>query len=159
MEFSRQEHWSGVLFPSPGDPPNPGIKPGSPALQADSLPFEPPGKPHFICIINYIINDTYMIQIIYMYPRRYCYYTGEETEPQRSLVICPRCNSLRKVGPRDKPSCSQVVLVTREIRYKSVTTPCQALPALGWLPITFMRTEETDAIAHTQPLGPERTHP
>ena len=45
MGFSRQEYWSGLLFPSPGDLPNPGIKPGSPALQADALPSEPPGKP------------------------------------------------------------------------------------------------------------------
>ena len=44
MEFSRQEHWSGLLFPSPGYLPDPGIKPRSPALQADSLPSEPPGK-------------------------------------------------------------------------------------------------------------------
>ena len=41
MEFSRQEHWSGLPFPSPGDLPELGIKPGSPALQADSLPTEP----------------------------------------------------------------------------------------------------------------------
>ena len=45
MEFSRQEYWSGEPFPSPGDLPNPGIKPRSPALQADSLPIEPPGEP------------------------------------------------------------------------------------------------------------------
>ena len=38
MEFSRQEYWSGLPFPSPGDLPNPGIKLGFPALQADSLP-------------------------------------------------------------------------------------------------------------------------
>ena len=37
MAFSRQEHWNGLPFPSPGDLPNPGIKPRSPALQADSL--------------------------------------------------------------------------------------------------------------------------
>ena len=43
MEFSRQEYWSGLLFPSPGDLPNPAIEPRSPALQADSLPTEPPG--------------------------------------------------------------------------------------------------------------------
>ena len=43
MGFSRQELWSGVPFPSPGDLPDPGIKPGSPALQADSLLSEPPG--------------------------------------------------------------------------------------------------------------------
>ena len=40
MGFSRQEHWSGLPFPSPGDLPNPGVKPGSPALQADSLATE-----------------------------------------------------------------------------------------------------------------------
>ena len=44
MGFSRQEYWSGLPFPSPGDLPNPGIKPGSPALQADALSSEPPGK-------------------------------------------------------------------------------------------------------------------
>ena len=46
MEFSRQEYWSGLPFPSPRDLPNPGIKPGSPTLQADSLPSEPQGKPY-----------------------------------------------------------------------------------------------------------------
>ena len=47
MEFSRQDYWSGMPFSSPGDLPDPGIKPGSPALQVDSLPSEPPGKPKF----------------------------------------------------------------------------------------------------------------
>ena len=46
MEFSRQEYWSGLPFPSPEDLPNPGVEPGSPALQADSLPCEPAGKPY-----------------------------------------------------------------------------------------------------------------
>ena len=45
MGFSRQEYWSGLPFPSPGDLPNPGIEPRSPALQADALTSEPPGKP------------------------------------------------------------------------------------------------------------------
>ena len=43
-EFSRQENWSGLLFPSPGDLPNPGIEPGSPTLQAGFLLSEPPGS-------------------------------------------------------------------------------------------------------------------
>ena len=46
MEFSRQEYWSGVPLPSPGDLPNPGTELESPALQADTLASEPPGKPH-----------------------------------------------------------------------------------------------------------------
>ena len=45
MGFSRQEYWSRLPFPSPGDLANSGIKPGAPALRADSLPIEPPGKP------------------------------------------------------------------------------------------------------------------
>ena len=44
MGFSRQEYWSGLLFPSPGDLPDPGIEPRSPPLQAEALTSEPPGK-------------------------------------------------------------------------------------------------------------------
>ena len=44
MRFTRQECWSGLPFPSPGDLPDPGIEPRSPSLQADALPSEPPGK-------------------------------------------------------------------------------------------------------------------
>ena len=45
MGFSRQERWSGLPFPSPGDAPDLEIEPRSPALQADALPSEPPAKP------------------------------------------------------------------------------------------------------------------
>ena len=51
LGFSRQKYWSGFPFPSPGDLPNPGIKARSPALQADTLPSEPPGKPLIIGLI------------------------------------------------------------------------------------------------------------
>ena len=48
MGFSRQDYWSGLPFPSPGDLPDPGIELRSPALQADSLPSEPPGKVFYL---------------------------------------------------------------------------------------------------------------
>ena len=51
MEFSRQEYWTGLPFPSPGDLPNPGITPRSSALQADSLPAEPQGTLHKAIVI------------------------------------------------------------------------------------------------------------
>ena len=58
--FSRQEYWSGLPFPSPGDLPDPGIEPRSPALQADALTSEPSGKPYIKCkgfkYINYQID-------------------------------------------------------------------------------------------------------
>ena len=44
IEFSRQEYWNGLSFPSQGDLPDPGIKLRSPTVPADSLPSEPPGK-------------------------------------------------------------------------------------------------------------------
>ena len=72
MEFARQEYWSGLPFPSPVDLPNPGIKPGSPASQADTLPSELAGKPQTTKTLQTIIylsvlfdNDhTYSVQSI-----------------------------------------------------------------------------------------------
>ena len=66
--FSRQEYWSGLPFPSPGDLPDPGIEPGSPALQADSLPTELWGKPPTECRRNYgclciPVKDDFMFSI------------------------------------------------------------------------------------------------
>ena len=56
MGFSRLEYWSGLPFPFPGDLPNPGVKPGSPALQADSLASESPGKPKYrLQLINNVV--------------------------------------------------------------------------------------------------------
>ena len=53
LEFSRQESWSGLPFPSSGDLPNPAIKPGSPALQEDSSPSAP-GKRWVVCFYSLI---------------------------------------------------------------------------------------------------------
>ena len=68
MEFSRPEYWTGKPFPAPRDLPNPGIKPRSPELQADSLPAEPQGKPSLsisnICHINVLKVIKYNFGII-----------------------------------------------------------------------------------------------
>ena len=63
MEFSRQEYWSGFPFPSPGDIPNPGIEPRSPALQTDSLPSESNWETHIL--LRIVLN---MPQCILVYP-------------------------------------------------------------------------------------------
>ena len=52
MGYSRQEYWSGLPFPSPGNLPDPGIEPRAPTLQADSLPYESPKKPSFDLSLN-----------------------------------------------------------------------------------------------------------
>ena len=71
-EFSRQEYWSGMPFPSPGDLPDPGIKPGSPAWQAVSLPSESPGrnvyKNEFDAIFVVFLRTTFLeiLAILFM---------------------------------------------------------------------------------------------
>ena len=70
VEFSRQEYWSGLPFPSPGDLPYPGIKPGSAALQADSTllatreaPIKNKIKKHQMSKISYIICNIYVMHM------------------------------------------------------------------------------------------------
>ena len=66
MEFFRQEYWSGLLFPSPRDLPDPGIKPGSPVQQAEFLPTELPGKVPFNhkVVVNYARESYFFLIII-----------------------------------------------------------------------------------------------
>ena len=63
LEFSRQEHWSGLPFPSPGDLPDPEIELRSPMLQADALTSEPPGKP-YIYMISYNFTAVFLFMSI-----------------------------------------------------------------------------------------------
>ena len=63
MEFSRPEYWSEYPFPSPGDLPNTGMKPRSPALQVDFLPAEPQGKPKNTGVGNLsLLQQIFLIQ-------------------------------------------------------------------------------------------------
>ena len=67
MGFSRQEYWSGLPFPSPGDCPDPGIESRSPMLQAGSLPSEPPGK-LLMCISACKLDALYRVGTQYLLP-------------------------------------------------------------------------------------------
>ena len=89
MGFSKQEYWSGLLFPSPGGLPNPKIKPRSPALQADSLLShlcEPSGQPNIMYTYIKIINDiNFYINLTYKF---YMYIVSHEfTLTYCSVVI------------------------------------------------------------------------
>ena len=66
MEFSKQEYWSGLPCPPPGDLPNPGIGPRSPALQEDSLPSEPPSPGVGLPVLKYLgLEVTSMFPLIF----------------------------------------------------------------------------------------------
>ena len=80
MEFSRQEYWSGLPFPTPGNFPNPGIEPGSPATQADSLLSEPPGKP--------LVNIRMHIYVLFSFLFSWNKYTQVELlDPMLALFL------------------------------------------------------------------------
>ena len=61
--FSRQEYWSGLPCPPPGDRPNPGIEPRSPALQTDSSPSEPPRKPIYVLSNSHVFSPVLLTTI------------------------------------------------------------------------------------------------
>ena len=97
MEFSRQKYWSGLPFPSPGDLPDPGIKPGSPTLQTDTLLFEPPGKPnifnhkslHVSIIISLkFLGEEFLLQKLYTFLRPwYAVQNTFQKECNRSILL------------------------------------------------------------------------
>ena len=84
MGFPRQEYWSGLPFLSPGDLPDPGIKPGSPALQEDFLLSEPPGKllsnsqPVFYVQVNEEIQDLNQVSLLIGFVLLFCFMSEPE---------------------------------------------------------------------------------
>ena len=66
LRILRQEYWSGLPFPSPGDLANPGIKPRSLALQEDSLPSEPTGKPNYYIILYVCVCVCVCVCVIFL---------------------------------------------------------------------------------------------
>ena len=92
MGFSRQEYWSGLPFPSPGDLADPGIEPGSPALQADSLLSEPPGKPtvghcvYLITVCIWISNSCTQAIVWESLTLNQCMASNRKASPRSGLV-------------------------------------------------------------------------
>ena len=107
VEFSRQEYWSGLPFPSPGDLPDPGIETRSPALEADSLPSEPPGKPLLMAIVLRILlliglsikqGFKYGQSLIFSFYYRKSY--------AFLLKYCGHLSALQKLNTADYSYCS-----------------------------------------------------
>ena len=105
MGFSRQEYWSGLPFPSPGDLPNLEIEPGSPALQADSLPSEPQGKPQntllSLLLSRSVVSDY--LQPCGLQLQRY----ASEDLPLPGPSGCPRSQTAAARPYRASPSCME----------------------------------------------------
>ena len=83
LGFSRQEYWSGLPFPSPGDLPDPGIEPGSPALQADSLLTELYGNSVFTR------NHKNIQKLCHLFPFPVDFHSDQETMALQKSLECP----------------------------------------------------------------------
>ena len=114
MGFSRQEYWSGLPFPSPGDLPDPRIEPRSPALQTDSLPAEPQGKPSLLPKLFFKTSNYHgsalpfrnkqtnkrVFSLAFTFWFQAAFLTGIPP-----LLPCPMCSNQNKLDlvPRDLP--------------------------------------------------------
>ena len=86
MEFSRQEYWSGLPFPSPGDLRNPGFEPGSPTLQTDALPSEPPGK-----LKSPIVEMSVFYKYLFLQPWNFF---GRNDAKAETPILATSCEAL-----------------------------------------------------------------
>ena len=131
MGFSRQEYRTGLPFPSPGDLPNPGIEPGSPALRADALTSEPPGKPDH----SQAASESF--QLLISQPTLGSYRSSNLEDGHFSYRCCSVANSC-------PPLCNLMNYIT------------PGVPVLHHLP-QFSQTHGpwiTDAIQSSYPLSP-----
>ena len=112
MGFSRQECWSGLPLPSPGDLPNPEIEPGSPALQADTLPSEPPGKPLKLnCNTISHFNFNYLFTLMMMLWKccpQYASKFGKLSSGHRTGKCQFSFRSQRKAMPKNAQTTAQL---------------------------------------------------
>ena len=108
MGFSRQEYWSGLPFPPPGDLPHPEIKPASPALQADALPSELPGKPALNVVHNSRrASGTWKAALVPCLIQSRCSVDYEYQECEQRVPLTASAGALRLSLP--VPRCSFVV--------------------------------------------------
>ena len=116
MEFSRQECWSGLPFPSPGDLPNPGIKPGSPAMRADALPSEPPGNQLFLTLIlrkseldlDYVCDKPCRQSLVHRFGCSFHPLSWSFSLPRAWDPSAPRCVPCRQTQAGWRAGCAAV---------------------------------------------------
>ena len=106
MGFSRPEYWSGKPFPSPGDLPNPGIEPRSPALQADSLPTEPQLWLHWVFIALDVlsliaVSEDYLDEVCRLLIEMASLFRGTDPRHVSSVVVahglgCPMASGISR---------------------------------------------------------------
>ena len=147
MEFSRQEYWSRLPFPSPGDLPNQGIEPMSPTLQADVLPSELPGK-RLVCVIPYKLNSSKFGASRLKLP---CYYR----------YFCPNVNLFARMLHFSSSVSSSLF---SSVQFSSVAQSCPTLcnpmnHSTPGLPVHHQLLEFTQTHVHQVGDGIQPSHP
>ena len=143
MEFSRPEYWSGWLFPSPGNLPNPGIELRSPTLQADSLQAEPPGKPWNECLLLYAITtNIYLWHFNHGCPLE----SPRELKKDPDIQVIPKINNIKisDIGIfQSSPGDSNVHPSLRTPRVWSFSWPLKDLVRVSSLGLAICLPQRT----------------
>ena len=113
MGFPKQEYWSGLSFPSPGDLPDPGTEPGSPVLQADALLSEPPGKPSGLCCAMF--SRSVVSESVGLSSPRAPLYMGFSRSEYWSGLPCPPPGDLPHPGSEPGSPVSQADSLPSEL--------------------------------------------
>ena len=143
MEFSRQEYWSGYPFPSPGDLPDPGIKPKSRALPADSLSSEPSGK-HFFTITGlqhfqccWKVQATSQLSSVQLLSHVWLFATPWITAHQASLSITNSQSSLKLTCIESVMPSSHLILCHPLLLLPPIPI-CNSPELLFWMELFFI---------------------
>ena len=139
---SRQEYWNGLLFPSPGDLPNPGIKPRSPALQAYSLPSEPPGKLTSTQIEHELYWQSHPLLPAEFTVTRWCRHSGSKRTSWGLTLYLWQHTRLHwewaKLGPPCSPFSKPWILKVCHSVLLLITSPSPSACFPALLPLTMV---------------------
>ena len=131
MEFSRPDYCNRQPFPSPGDLPNPGIKPRPPALQVDSLPADPPGKPKNTCVGSLSLLQIFLTQELnqdLLHCRQILYQLSYKGNPIFSVLSMYKCKEqILYVITCEWNLTNKTLLRGIRDQIKSVTQSCPTL--------------------------------
>ena len=156
MGFSRQEYWSGLLFPSPGDLPDPGIKPGSPALQADSLPLSHQGSPQKVYAEQNVVSAPSVKGKGDTPPSNHNIINNIEGRGNLGYDHCSFCLEGTGWGPsswmpRDEPQYLRVNVLPRASLSRTVFTDQEAVScgcSQGWKGMRFSQASPNPPLRH-----------
>ena len=136
MGFFRQEYWSGVPFPSPGDFPDPEMEPRSPALQADSLLSEPPGNPRWFEVHGHKLKGRWVSMIVWFLLQWSVFWVQADETWEWSILRDSVCKEVFRVGDTQNLNC-----VKRKVKTWDHEKMLELMNLMEWIKLVDWSSE------------------